>query len=285
MTGIQARPEDDSYTKNYSIPAAAYTMTIKPTSLADGKHQLENALQQTPTKLSIDCSLLNWSDKINMFNWVARTYAAIYDNVQPEFALPQWSVGVARWSAAVWKLNYYTLEAWTNANCPSIIMSRLNYTQGYSFSISGGPAWEEYCDRYLSGLDNMTDYQKAVYIADLVCDQVQYDYEALNSGSKYQLAQANNIENFLTTNDMCCLGYARIYQALCLRAGLQCYEIVGYAAGYCHAWNAVVVGNKLMQIDCCWYDTGSAFKSIIAFGALKNHYADVRYTGTLNYAV
>lgn len=286
ITGIQVEPEDESYTKNYSEPATPFSMVIKPTSLNNGKEQLTNALQQTPARVSIDFSSLNWSEKINLYSWVARTYAAVYNNVQPEYALPMWSTGIARWSAAVWKLNYYDLETWTNAGCPDLKMTRLNYTQGWSFNYcGGGPAWEEYCDRYLSCLNGKSDYQKVQYIIDLVCDQVEYDWNAYNSGSSYQIKQANDIENYFTTNEMCCQGYARIFQALCLHAGLQCYEIVG-TAGCCHAWNMVVVDGRKLNVDCCWLDSGDCeYKSVVSYENLPHHYADVRYNGTLNYAV
>lgn len=51
-----------------------------------------------------------------------------------------------------------------------------------------------------------------------------------------------------------CQDYAELFQEMCLRAGIPCEFISGYAGEGLHAWNRVYVDGKWLHVDCTWND-------------------------------
>ena len=56
------------------------------------------------------------------------------------------------------------------------------------------------------------------------------------------------------------LHYAGLFDALCVRAGIPCYVVVGGTSSGGHAWNLVHVNGKWRHVDIAWDDPDSGSK-------------------------
>ncbi|MBQ6120094.1 MAG: transglutaminase domain-containing protein, partial [Clostridia bacterium] len=92
----------------------------------------------------------------------------------------------------------------------------------------------------------MTDYQKAVFVYDYLCDNVEY------------LDDANSISVYTAYGALCggkavCQGYALAYYRMARALGLNCRMIVGSLSEegneVPHAWNAVKLGDSWYYVD------------------------------------
>lgn len=99
----------------------------------------------------------------------------------------------------------------------------------------------------LSGItENMTDYEKALYIHDALAAHITYE-----DGEN-----AHDIYGALVKGKAVCEGYAEAYQYLLREAGIQSYVVTGTANGGAHAWNYVRLDGKYYQVDLTWNDQG-----------------------------
>ncbi len=94
------------------------------------------------------------------------------------------------------------------------------------------------------------DYSKAVWLHDRLAELVTYKF-----GSNHQSAYGAIVDG-----EAVCAGYARSYQYLLKRAGIQAWTVKGTsinpATGYPenHAWNLVWLNGKCVYIDVTWDD-------------------------------
>lgn len=91
-------------------------------------------------------------------------------------------------------------------------------------------------------LEGMDQWQIALSIHDYLIAHAAYD-ETLTKTSSYA---------FLVENSAVCAGYARAYQDLMLRAGIDCRYVVSEAMD--HAWNLVNIDGKWYHVDLTWDD-------------------------------
>ena len=94
--------------------------------------------------------------------------------------------------------------------------------------------------------DDMTDYEKALYIHDALAAHITYE-----DGDN-----AHDIYGALVEGKAVCEGYAEAYQYLLREAGIQSYVVTGTANGGAHAWNYVRLDGKYYQVDLTWDDQG-----------------------------
>ena len=101
---------------------------------------------------------------------------------------------------------------------------------------------------------SMSDLEKATAIHDYMVKNYTYDYS---------FEQASySLMGLLDNGKGVCQGYAMLYQALCNRAGLECYCVSGIGgevgAMGLHMWNALVIDGKTLFVDVTFDDsTGS----------------------------
>ena len=99
--------------------------------------------------------------------------------------------------------------------------------------------------KMLEGITSgMSEYDRALLLHDRLVKQVTYDLDAPNAHSAY---------GALVDGRAVCEGYARAYQYLLYRAGIQALYISGYA-GESHGWNAVRLDGNYVLVDATWDD-------------------------------
>ncbi len=110
------------------------------------------------------------------------------------------------------------------------------------------------------------DYDKALAIHDWVCNNVFYDTDSINGLSNNAPYIATDV---LESRRAVCLGYSKLYAALCRSVGIPCNIVTGYALGVGsgettwnetnqstsdanHAWNEVYLDNRWVIVDTTW---------------------------------
>ena len=97
--------------------------------------------------------------------------------------------------------------------------------------------------------------EKEKYVHDYIINNVVYDADSKLNQSAYSA---------LVNGSSVCAGYARAFQYIMIEIGIPCYYCTGYANGGNHAWNLVMVGSELLNVDVSWddYDTENISESI-----------------------
>lgn len=99
-------------------------------------------------------------------------------------------------------------------------------------------AAEKKLEEAVAGMSAQEDYDKAMEIYRWTYDNFEYDYSF----------KSTQVYSAFETGETVCNGYTRIFQALCIRRGLEC-EIV-YSEN--HAWNRVLMNDQWRYVDITW---------------------------------
>lgn len=115
-----------------------------------------------------------------------------------------------------------------------------------------------------------TEYEKAVFVHNYICENAEYDnktLEKMNAGSTdpndYYICSAYGC---LINKKCICCGYARGFQAIMNCLGIECLQIGGFGIsedeyGLCwggHAWNAIRLDGEYYYVDITWDDSEEA---------------------------
>ncbi len=111
-------------------------------------------------------------------------------------------------------------------------------------------------------LSNNIDYEKVNDVFDIA------DYQIIYASEKERLRQLETknrkkIKRILKTNKAICIGYARVFKAICDDLNIQSEIVVGYSKTMAnqinndatyknHAWNAVKINNIWQLLDITW---------------------------------
>ena len=99
---------------------------------------------------------------------------------------------------------------------------------------------------YLAGIDdNIPEYDRAKIIHDRIVTGVQYDASTANGA---------NIYGALVEGRALCEGYAKAYQYLLHKAGIEAEFVTGKAGGISHAWLLVKIDGEYYYSDVTWDD-------------------------------
>lgn len=94
---------------------------------------------------------------------------------------------------------------------------------------------------YLAGIDdNIPEYDRAKIIHDRIVTGVQYDASTANGA---------NIYGALVEGRALCEGYAKAYQYLLHKAGIEAEFVTGKAGGISHAWLLVKIDGEYYYSD------------------------------------
>lgn len=98
----------------------------------------------------------------------------------------------------------------------------------------------------------MNDFDKVKAINDYMILNVSYDME---NYKKHTIpASSYTALGAMEKNIAVCAGYAKMFRALAIAAGLECTYITGDTPYGYHAWNQVKVDGKWYNIDVTWND-------------------------------
>ena len=108
----------------------------------------------------------------------------------------------------------------------------------------------------LSGLLRSAPKETVHAIHDYLVNTLTYNpYTATSEAAYNKAAEQYALEHnrILACKYGICQNYAELFQAMCLRAGIPCEFISGFAGGP-HAWNRVYLDGKWYHVDCTWDD-------------------------------
>lgn len=109
-------------------------------------------------------------------------------------------------------------------------------------------AFEEAADRILAGLtDDMTARDKYCYLAKVISENADYDYERESGAENAPWAG-------IMGGKFVCEGYSVAMQYLCRRADLYCKVVEGNSRGESHSWNLVKLPTGTYYVDVTWAD-------------------------------
>lgn len=110
--------------------------------------------------------------------------------------------------------------------------------------------------------DGADDYERAKLVFDWVVSYVEYDHGAVarnaangnvsTGGSGRSAGQT--IVSALVDKQAVCAGYARAYQYILQKQGIQCAYVMGEVANGGHAWCAALLDGAYYYIDPTWGD-------------------------------
>ena len=106
------------------------------------------------------------------------------------------------------------------------------------------PLFLETANNILAGMPTGSDYEKELYLHDVLVNKVTYTSSKLEEQNGYTtLVEGKGV----------CAGYAFALQYLLMRAGIQSYYVVGYAREN-HAWNLAKIDGEWYYVDATWDD-------------------------------
>lgn len=120
------------------------------------------------------------------------------------------------------------------------------------------PVFEEWVAK-LPGKD-ASDEKKVRAICDLMCNELEYNYESLEGGWSRENHDRNRFagsEYGALVYGMCvCEGYALTFQCLAEALELDSIVVSGETGSGHHAWNLVRVDGQWYHVDVTWMDNG-----------------------------
>lgn len=109
----------------------------------------------------------------------------------------------------------------------------------------------------ISGVPSGSDYKKALYLHDYIVDNVEYQNSANDQNAYGALVEGKAV----------CAGYARAYQLLLHKVGIDSFYVTGTSRGISHAWLLVFLDGECYYTDVTWDDAKS-----VDGKPLKGHY-------------
>lgn len=108
------------------------------------------------------------------------------------------------------------------------------------------------CKEYIS--DDMNKVEKYQTLYDYVCSYADYDFDALNYTSPWQLNTAYFLEGVMQYNYAVCDGLSKLFALLCGIEGISVKRAFGYPSeeNTGHAWNYVKINNVWYLVCTTW---------------------------------
>ena len=118
--------------------------------------------------------------------------------------------------------------------------------------------FDEETEKALSNApSNGTDFEKELYINDLLIEKCAYNYDAASSDKV--VGNEHNAYGALIEGSAVCEGYAKAFQHLSNKLGLECVSLNGVCEGDTafsgnHIWNCVRLDGDWYHVDVTWND-------------------------------
>lgn len=103
-----------------------------------------------------------------------------------------------------------------------------------------------------------TDYGKALAIAKWMTDNIVYPADYMDRDDDY----LNTAHTALLKREAICDGFAKAYDLLCKKAGLETIYVEGdviSSTALGHAWNMICISDKWYYVDVTWMNTSMDF--------------------------
>jgi uncharacterized repeat protein (TIGR02543 family) len=104
-----------------------------------------------------------------------------------------------------------------------------------------------------------TDYEKVLAIHDLICDNTDYNYDAVDQNGVVSITAEQEYLSQSAYSTFClgttvCAGYAQACEILCNALGIDAIVVTSKT----HEWNKVRIEDSWYNVDCTWDDQGDA---------------------------
>lgn len=98
----------------------------------------------------------------------------------------------------------------------------------------------------LSGVENMTIFDKELYLHDSICKQASYyKYEKISDVPE----ECHNIYGCLISNIAVCDGLSKAFQILLDNCDIEAITVTGFLQEQSHAWNMVKISDEWYHVD------------------------------------
>lgn len=108
----------------------------------------------------------------------------------------------------------------------------------------------------------MSDYEVALKIFENIVELADYDYDTLNKEKKGLIPPSapddmRSIYGVFVDKKAVCAGYAKAYQFILNRLGIECAYVIGPCKdGGWHAWNLIKLEGSYYYVDVTWGESG-----------------------------
>ena len=99
-----------------------------------------------------------------------------------------------------------------------------------------------------------SEYERELFVNNYLVDNCYYDEAAAVDDEV--IGHENDAYGAIVEGKAVCEGYARAFQIICNRVGLDCVCIAGNADNVGHEWNCVRINGAWYQVDVTWNDSG-----------------------------
>lgn len=104
---------------------------------------------------------------------------------------------------------------------------------------------------------NMSDYEKAIFVHDYIIKNCEYDTELADKiVNGKELSEKDNLQRSaygcLVEKSTICSGYAKAYQIIMRKLGIECIYIYGTTKTEAHAWNCINIDGEYYNVDLTW---------------------------------
>lgn len=100
-----------------------------------------------------------------------------------------------------------------------------------------------------------SEYEREKYVNDYIVENCVYDDAAAENDNT--LGNSSTAYGVLVDGKAVCEGYARAFQLLCNKMGIECVSVAGMTGNVGHEWNCANIDGNWYQIDVTWNDTGN----------------------------
>ncbi len=147
----------------------------------------------------------------------------------------------------IFYVNGYRYTRYTQGD----VLKKIAFTASYNYTKSEKESLEPRLEQAIVAITqnvyaNATDYEKIKYIYEYIITHTEYD---LNSTDN------QNIISVLLNGRTVCQGYAKTFQLLLNRIGIECTMATGMVyTGERHAWNVCKADGEWYYVDATWGD-------------------------------
>lgn len=131
-------------------------------------------------------------------------------------------------------------------------ISRIEFTPAFTMDFADRLDAQQYIEMYTEAFlaaapQNTTEYEKIKFT---------YEFVILNTEYKLDSPENQNILSVMVNRQSVCQGYAKTFQYLMKKIGVECFLVVGTVGnGDSHAWNMVKCNDEYYYVDCTWGDS------------------------------
>lgn len=129
----------------------------------------------------------------------------------------------------------------------------------------------------------VNDSQKVVQIYDWITRNIKYEPRSVHQNWENDTTLRQEPYNVIIRKKAVCMGYAKLFKAMCFAANIEAVVIEGLAKNIYgalerdeHAWNAVKINNNWYLLDATWdvssYSVAKKFFLIPPYLFLETHY-------------